>query len=866
MKRCLASLGATIAVVLAIGAGTAFAGSPPTLTTTTPDSSLTQTQSSSQTEKATNEVDQSATSSAVSAPGVQSNTNAPVSTGGTSCCGGGGSGDVTQSNSSTANSEAENTNNSTQGIDQQQGSNQSQSGESQGSGCCANNDPKAATSTNSPSQPSEDQSQTSRQSEKAKNDIDQNAGSEATSAPGVQSNVNAPVRVADNGDNGDVNQSNSSTANSEAENKNTSNQSIDQNQGSGQRQSSEQEGSSCCNGSSNDPQSQRSRQKEKAKNDVDQNAGSQATSAPGVQSNVNEPVTVASNDCYTACVGGDGGNVDQSNSSTANSEAKNKNHSNQSIDQGQWSRQGQWSGQEGSPCCNGSSNETDQSQRSRQEEKAKNDVDQNAGSSAVSAPGVQSNVNAPVRVMSNGSDGDVNQSNSSTANSEAENKNHSTQSIDQDQGSGQHQGAEQEWSGCCGGSSNDPQSQRSSQKEKAKNDIDQNAGSEATSAPGVQSNVNAPVGTPVTWCCGGGDSGDVNQSNSSTANSEAENKNHSTQAIGQDQWSGQAQNAEQEGSPCCNGSSGDLSQSQSNRQREKAKNEIDQNAGSEATSAPGVQSNVNAPVGDSYGDVNQSNSSTASSEAENKNHSTQWIGQDQGSHQVQSAEQEGSPCCDGGSSDPTQDQWSSQKERAKNDVDQNATSSATSAPGVQSNTNAPVSVLEKCTSTEPKDPKQSNDSTASSEAKNKNVSSQSIDQGQWSGQQQDAEQEASGCCNGSSGDLSQNQSNRQREKAKNDVDQNATSTATSIPGEQTNENAPVGGYGDNVDQSNSSTANSEAENRNYSRQGIEQDQGSNQQQDAEQEVSRCCKSYCPPPPCSTPFTTRKGEGLQSLAA
>ena len=467
MKRCLASLGATIAVVLAIGAGTAFAGSPPTLTTTTPDSSLTQTQSSSQTEKATNEVDQSATSSAVSAPGVQSNTNAPVSTGGTSCCGGGGSGDVTQSNSSTANSEAENTNNSTQGIDQQQGSNQSQSGESQGSGCCANNDPKAATSTNSPSQPSEDQSQTSRQSEKAKNDIDQNAGSEATSAPGVQSNVNAPVRVADNGDNGDVNQSNSSTANSEAE---------------------------------------------------------------------------------------------------------------------------------------------------------------------------------------------------------------------------------------------------------------------------------------------------------------------------------------------------------------------------------------------------------------NKNHSTQWIGQDQGSHQVQSAEQEGLPCCNGKSSDPTQDQWSSQKERAKNDVDQNATSSATSAPGVQSNTNAPVSVLEKCTSTEPKDPKQSNDSTASSEAKNKNVSSQSIDQGQWSGQQQDAEQEASGCCEGSSGDLSQNQSNRQREKAKNDVDQNATSTATSIPGEQTNENAPVGGYGDNVDQSNSSTANSEAENRNYSRQGIEQDQGSNQQQDAEQEVSRCCKSYCPPPPCSTPFTTRKGEGLQSLAA
>jgi hypothetical protein len=763
MRRCLASLGATIALVLAMGAGTAFAGGLPTLpTTTTADSS--QTQSSSQTEKATNEVDQNATSNAVSAPGVQSNVNAPVSTGGTSCCDGGGSGDVTQSNSSTASSEAENTNNSTQGIDQQQGSNQSQSGESQGSGCCANNDPKAATTTNSPSQPSEGQSQTSRQSEKAKNDIDQNAGSSATSAPGVQSNVNAPVRVGSNGDNGDVNQSNSSTANSEAENKNTSDQSIDQNQGSGQQQSSEQEGSSCCNSSSSDPQSQRSSQREKAKNDVDQNAGSDATSAPGVQSNVNEPVTVASNDCYTACVGGDGGNVDQSNSSTANSEAENKNHSTQGIDQGQWSRQGQSSEQEGSPCCN-SSGETDQSQRSRQKERAKNDVDQNAGSSATSAPGVQSNVNAPVRVLSNGSDGDVNQSNSSTASSEAENKNHSTQSIDQDQ------------------------------------------------------------------------------------------------------WSRQGQWAEQEASSCCNGSSGDLNQSQSNRQKEKAKNEIDQNATSSATSAPGVQSNVNAPVGDSYGDVDQSNSSTANSEAENTNHSSQWIGQDQGSNQVQSAEQEGSPCCNGSSADPTQNQWSSQKERAKNDVDQNATSSATSVPGVQSNTNAPVSAVEKCTSTEPKDPKQSNSSTASSEAENTNVSSQSIDQDQWSGQQQDAEQEASACCNGSSGDLSQNQSNRQKEKAKNDVDQNADSTATSAPGSQTNENAPVGGgSSDNVDQSNSSTASSEAENRNYSTQGIDQEQGSNQQQDAEQEASRCCEPCCPPPPCSTPFTTRKGEGLQNLAA
>jgi len=61
----------------------------------------------------------------------------------------------------------------------------------------------------------------------------------------------------------------------------------------------------------------------------------------------------------------------------------------------------------------------------------------------------------------------------------------------------------------------------------------------------VQSNENAPVSS-------GGSSGDVNQSNSSTANSYAKNKNESAQGIDQDQSSAQRQFAEQEGSACCN--------------------------------------------------------------------------------------------------------------------------------------------------------------------------------------------------------------------------------------------------------------------------------------------------------------------------
>src|SRR2546423_15716654 len=121
MKRCLATLGATIALVLAVCAGPALAGDPPTLTTTNPDSAL-QSQSSNQGQEAKNSVDQDANSDATSAPGVQSNTNTPVSVGGTSCCSGGGSGDGKPSKDSPRHSGGENKNHSTQGKTQQQGS------------------------------------------------------------------------------------------------------------------------------------------------------------------------------------------------------------------------------------------------------------------------------------------------------------------------------------------------------------------------------------------------------------------------------------------------------------------------------------------------------------------------------------------------------------------------------------------------------------------------------------------------------------------------------------------------------------------------------------------------------------------------
>src|SRR5436309_14991005 len=105
MRKRLATLGAAIALVLAVGTGTALAADPPGLPTTSPDSSLTQSQDSSQSQSATNSVDQDATSTAVSAPGVQSNTNAPASVGGT-----GNSTSVSQSHDSAATAGAENEN------------------------------------------------------------------------------------------------------------------------------------------------------------------------------------------------------------------------------------------------------------------------------------------------------------------------------------------------------------------------------------------------------------------------------------------------------------------------------------------------------------------------------------------------------------------------------------------------------------------------------------------------------------------------------------------------------------------------------------------------------------------------------------
>ena len=188
---------------------------------------------------------------------------------------------------------------------------------------------------------------------------------------------------------------------------------------------------------------------------------------------------------------GDDGDVTQSNDATAVGIAKNDNETKQSIDQTQ-----------------GGGSGSDYLQVAGQEA----DNDQKADADAFALQVKPSNVNAPVRVLSKGDDGDVTQSNSTTAIAAALNDNDTKQSIDQTQGGGRGHGSD--YVQVAG--------QGSWSKQKADAD-----------AAAIQlgaSNVNAPVreGSP-----GGG--GSVEQSNSVGALGLALNSNKSRQWLDQRQ-------------------------------------------------------------------------------------------------------------------------------------------------------------------------------------------------------------------------------------------------------------------------------------------------------------------------------------------
>ena len=402
----------------------------------------------------------------------------------------------------------------------------------------------------------------------------QTADADASSTQVQPTNRNISVRVLSPGDSGAVSQSNESEAAAAAANANATGQAAQQSQPAAGTQAVGQAAHSS------------------------QSADADAASKQIKPTNQNISVRVLSE--------GDDGAVEQENSSSAAALAANANKTAQEAQQ-----------------SGGGDDDGGGTQAAGQ----KADNEQNADADATSVQDRPENVNAPVRVLSEGDGGDVEQENSSKAKSAALNANATKQAATQNQGGGEEtsegkapeaasapgedEGVKQDKGGEDHGA---PAIQAVGQKAAS----DQDAESEATSKQAGAKNVNAPVRVKSH-----GDQGDAEQSNSSKAGSLAANKN----ATGQ--LAKQAQGERDGGGPAVQ-AIGQL-------------NKSEQDADSEATSRQVGAKNVNAPVGaltrGRGGDVEQSNESKAGSIAANRNATkqaaAQWLGGDDDSVAIQ---------------------------------------------------------------------------------------------------------------------------------------------------------------------------------------------------------------------------------------
>ena len=659
---------------------------------------------------------QSATSDATSKQDHPSNVNIPVR-----IFSDGDNGSVKQVNDSSAKSAAGNKNETNQNAEQGSGSGSAPVLSTCGGGCGDHGGPAV---------------QDAEQSAHS----DQSATSSATSEQDHPSNVNIPVRIGSSGDDGRVTQINSSSAVSAAGNLNSTDQSVEQSAG----------------GSGSGSAVQYADQKAGNKQDATSNATSHQSGA----SNANYPVRIGSS--------GGGGSVTQVNDSSAISAAGNKNDTNQTAVQDaggpvvkmlplseSCSERCDKPSHDGCDTCGGGGGPVVQDAK----QKAYND--QTADSSATSTQCCAQNTNAPVRIKSEGDDGDVTQANLSGAISVAGNKNDTTQYASQDAGSAPVELVACK-DGCGGHGDGGPVVQQADQY--ASND--QSAHSTADSTQKGASNSNTPVRIGSS---GGG--GSVTQINGTLAASAAGNLNSTDQSADQSAGgSGGGVTVQALGQKAVNG----------------------QDATSHATSEQDGASNSNSPVrikssGDD-GDVTQANLSGAFSAAGNSNDTTQNASQDGGGgHPVLGplVREEGCGSCGGGGATVQgAGQWASSK--------QSADSSADSTQSGACNTNSPVRIKSRG---DDGDVKQINASAAKSAAGNENETDQSADQAAgWGGV------------------------NVQALGQKADNGQGARSNATSQQYDPSNANAPVRlhsqGGGGSVLQVNDSSALSAAGNKN----------------------------------------------------
>ncbi len=402
------------------------------------------------------------------------------------------------------------------------------------------------------------------------------------------SNQNIPVRVLSPGSNGGVTQSNTASSDADSANMNTTTQSSDQTQG----------GSSCgcatapaavAPAQSTDVAPASSVGSGAGIQTTDQSAGNgqlagAASSATQVDpKNTNIDVRVLSP--------GDNGSVRQSNSVNSDADASNRNSTSQTATQDP-------TGGSSSCGCGGPTDVQAATQTAGNLQAA-------GAASTATQVGAQ-NVNLPVRVLSPGNDGSVDQSNKVDSNADASNSNHTTQTSDQDQSGS---------SGC--GCSSDPiqvtqQSSGSLQGAFALSAADQLGAK----------NDNSPVRVGSS-----GNGGSVDQSNTVKSDASATNRNSTTQNADQDQSS--------PSSPCgCGGGIGIqvLGQSSVNGQAALSASGAFQDFGkSECGCGSGGNSNdpvrVWSPGND--GSVDQSNKADSKADSTNRNSTSQDADQSQ---------------------------------------------------------------------------------------------------------------------------------------------------------------------------------------------------------------------------------------------
>jgi hypothetical protein len=468
----------------------------------------------------------------------------------------GNDGSVSQTNSVGSNASASNSNSS------DQGSNQSQT--AGGTGACC---PSGSTGIQSANQSAANA---------------QLAAALSSATQTGASNSNVPVRVLSPGNDGPVSQTNSVDSNASAQNENAATQAVEQEQSAGGTPSAST--ATCCPAAPS-----------LGVQTIDQQAGNHQAALAGSHATQENPENT--NVSVRVLSPGNGGSVSQTNSVDSNASARNSNDADQSANQTQSS-----GGASTGACCpSGSTGIQIANQGAWNEQGAL------AGSKAEQSGA--SNTNVPIRVLSEGNDGGVWQTNSVESDASATNSNSSTQNANQNQSGGSGSGLGIQIAG-----------QESSNAQAAL------AGSFASQDHAKNSNTPIRVLSP-------GEGGSVVQTNSVSSGATASNSNNADQSANQTQSAGGSTGA------CCpSGSTGIQVAGQTAQSEQLA-------VGLSAAAQEGA-SNSNSPVRvlspGNDGGVWQTNSVESDASASNANSSDQSATQNQSSGSGMSA------CCPSG--------------------------------------------------------------------------------------------------------------------------------------------------------------------------------------------------------------------------